>query len=170
MSRTSALVAVIAALLLAACGSDDSSDTSTSKTTSTTAKTAAATTEAAKAKMIAQCHTALDPIVIALRNVDTQLEAADSYPGYSAAVANMRATFRHINFQGTSGSTCLQSVVVPAQRAFNEYIAARTIWSACVKRESCDKAALAPKLAEHRTTASGFLDAASSAFAGVTAT
>jgi hypothetical protein len=155
--------AVLVAAALTACGSDDSGKSSTSDQAaatsgataaapaSTAAPAPAATTAApaattpapapklSKTQVVATCHKTFDPYIAALRKVNKAVAGDPNYKQYSARTKALGARYRTLKTAGIPSTTCQHEVNVTIATAYMQHLTAVNTWTACRKRDNCNR-------------------------------
>jgi hypothetical protein len=182
VSRSAAVIAVLAIFavaVLSACGSSDSGgSTSTADTAAATSSTqaapaAASTTEPAAAPagkhtaaIVAECHKMFDPYTAKLLKLRASVDGTLKYRTFAATTTKLTTAYNAFDEAAVPSPTCQTTVGQPTGGAFLQYALATGTLSTCRKRHSCTsvKAEL-----EHRwTLANVFLTNAREGYTTVT--
>jgi hypothetical protein len=188
VSRSAAVLLVLALLAvtaLAACGSDDPGGSSTAETTAaasaqtssqttpppaatSTETVPAATTPENNAAALAKCHAALDGYVTRLRAIKTTVDGTPTFKTYDSAVKDMVDDYSN-NFTADKipSPSCAKSVAKPVTGAYVKYYVAAQRWTDCRKRQRC--AAVMAQLKKQWKEAGTYLAAVDKGFSSVTA-
>jgi ABC-type branched-subunit amino acid transport system substrate-binding protein len=173
VSRTAAVLAVLAVLVLTACGSNDSGgSTGSGKGAATNpATTAQASKPAASAPanktVVARCHQAFDPFIAELRQINSDVAATPNYTAYSAATRKLKSDYVKFDVAAIPSPSCQSAIGAPAAGAYALHVTASETWAKCTKRQSCS--ATLVKLKQQWRKASRLTEAADKAFDTVTA-
>lgn len=154
--------AIVAALLLSACGGDSSDSTSEVTITgpaSTTAVAERSRPERRTAPGGNLCQSQLGSFVGSLDGLRRRLAVGVTYDQYVAEVRGIRSTYGEIPFERLR-IDCLGAVGTPSEKAFNRYIEGANDWGECVSELGCDTATIEPILQRRWRIASRFLSEA----------
>jgi hypothetical protein len=184
------VLAVLVAAALTACGSDDSGTSSTAdQAAATSAATAAAPASTAapapaattaapaattpapapklsKTQVVATCHKTFDPYISALRKINKDVAGDPNYKQYSARTKALGARYRTLKTAGIPSSTCQHEVNVTIVTAYLTHVGAVKTWTACRKRDDCDRTTTTLK--QSWRAADKATDAAAKGFSHVT--
>jgi hypothetical protein len=165
MSRSVAVIAVLACFavaILTACGSDDSGSSTANNAVATSAETTApaatetpaptaTTTETApaasttspkstdKATVVASCHKVFDPLLAQLHKIEATVDGTPRFVAYRAATNKLLADYRTFKASSIPSTSCLTAVSVPTTQAYLAHLGAANAWLACRKDDKCAK-------------------------------
>lgn len=162
--------ALLAALLLAACGSGSSDSTSVATLTSREGRfhhspphrEEKGGNDAASAKSGRDvpagdlCQSQLGSFVGSMDGLRRRLAVGVTYDQYVAEVRGIRSTYGKIPTDRVQ-IDCLTAVATPGEKAFNRYIEAANDWGECVSELGCGSAEVEPVLQRRWRIASHFL-------------
>ncbi|HET9766298.1 MAG TPA: hypothetical protein VFS60_05600 [Thermoanaerobaculia bacterium] len=160
MPPLGASLAVVAALLLSACGGGDGAATAEGTTAATpeaTVETSAITGDSAGSAQ--PCPAKLYAFADLLERLRRRLAVGLSYEQYGSRVKALRASYGEIPVAHL-GLGCLHTTATPAERAFNHYIDAANDWGECLADAGCSAATIEPVLQRKWRVASRFLSEA----------
>jgi hypothetical protein len=146
-----ALVAIVAALGLGACGSGGAA-TADPGIRSEQPKRPAGRSPAAGPP----CPAKLDAFASSLDRLRRQLAVGLSYEQYAAKIKGLRASYDRIPVDHLTLG-CLATTGSPAERAFDRYVDAANAWGECLADASCTTATIEPVLQRKWRLASHFL-------------
>jgi hypothetical protein len=186
VSRSSAVLLVLAVLVVAvltACGSDDSGGSSTADkaaapsaqtttpaaaTTPPAATTPATATPEKKATVVAKCHAAFDPYLTALHEIQGTVDGTPKFKTYIAAVDQLVDKYsNNINNIKMPSTSCQKAVLLPLTTAYIKYYNMDQKWNACHQRQRC--AAAMADMKKEWEQASTLVKSADKGFSSVTA-
>lgn len=106
------------------------------------------TTDALAAKRVAACHSAIDPLMESLTNLNSDLGVGLTFSAYSTEVAhaNRGDTYAGAHIGG-AGTVCISKIGRPLEAALNDYIKASNTWNQCITDFlSCSNDSIKPTL------------------------
>jgi len=92
--------------------------------------------KAAIAAAQASCHTAYDPLVQSLTDLQSEISVGLNYDEYGDSVRAARVKYGRVDFAGQT-LACTSGVGVPAEKALNRYAEAYNIWNRCQEDVNC---------------------------------
>jgi hypothetical protein len=157
-----ALVAVVAALNLSACGGDDDpatadpAETHSAQSKPQAARPAAPAPRATDPAGAEPCPAELAAFVGSLHRLRRQLAVGLSYEQYAARTKGLRGSYDRIPV-GRLTFGCLTKTGSTAERSLNAYIDAVNAWGQCLADVACTTASIEPVLQRKWRLASRFL-------------
>jgi hypothetical protein len=143
------------ALTISACGSTGSASPGKA-TTTTEAAPAPPHKPQASAK---PCRAQVGDFLASLETLRRKLEVGLSYDDYVAAVGKARAAYDRLPADRLE-IDCLVKAGTPAEKAFNEYIAAANAWGECLSEAGCRAGSIEEQLQGEWRVAAHFLSQA----------
>jgi hypothetical protein len=138
------VLAILVAVVLAACGSDDSGGSSTADNAAATSSTQSAPapaatsepTEAATsedtAAAVAKCHKTYDPVIAQLRKIQSSVSGKPKYRAFTVSVGKLES-FSPV----ADNSSCSKTVGALASASHLQYWSATRTWVGCRKLDTC---------------------------------
>lgn len=154
--------ALVAALLLSACGGEGTETTGEGTITSraiTTTPSESPAPRDGRAPGGERCQSQLGSFVGSLDGLRRRLAVGVTYDQYVAEVRGIRSTYGEIPTEELQ-IDCLTLVATPSEKAFNRYIEGANDWGECVSELGCDTATIEPVLQRRWRVASHFLSEA----------
>jgi hypothetical protein len=140
VSRTRAVLAVIAIVAFAgltACGSDDSGGSDASgQAASTVADTTTKEPNAKATPVVAACHRVFDPYVTELREINN-LAAANQFFDYRAETSKLISAYRKFDPGTVPSPSCQSAVGDPAAEALAVHRSVSKSWTTCIRERAC---------------------------------
>ncbi len=88
--------------------------------------------EERKRQEAAQCGNAFQPLLTALRELDSRLDIGLNYSEYNERVGDVKVVYDQAVGQGEGGGfDCVSSVGLPLENALQQYARASQSWSKC---------------------------------------
>jgi hypothetical protein len=164
--------ALLAMLLLGACGGGGSDPTGAAAVTSRESTTNAQGPSSGGKKdgrpakghtgAAGPCQTQLGSFVASMDSLRRRLAVGLTYDQYVAEVRGIRSIYRKIPTDRVE-IDCLSGVGAPGEKAFNGYIEAANDWGECVSEAGCSSETVEPVLQRRWRIASRFLSEADEA-------
>jgi hypothetical protein len=160
--RLNLACALVAALLLTACGGGDSSSPATDtirESAKNLAVQGSARTRGTPEARGRLCQGQLGSFLGSMDSLRRRLAVGVTYEQYVNEVQGVKATYRDVPTERLQVD-CVSAVGIPAERAFNRYIQAVNEWGDCVSEAGCGSAEVEPALQQRWRAASHFLSEA----------
>jgi hypothetical protein len=149
-------LALLAALVLSACGGSGSS----SETTATgEARVIPAPQSGAATAPDPRCGHQLGGFLDSLDSLRHQLAVGLSYHPYAARVRSLKKAYKELPVEYLS-IDCLLAAGTPSEKALNRYIEAANTWGECLSTPGCTSVSIESKLQQQWGVASHFLNKA----------
>jgi hypothetical protein len=101
--------------------------------------------EARRREAYQACATGVDPLVVSLKQLDTDLGVGLNYSDYGSEVRDANRAYQTVIDGGLAGA-CLSEVGVPLENALNDYISADNTWNNCISNLYCSNNSITPTL------------------------
>lgn len=163
--RATAVAAVLAAAIGAsACGTSGPSAAEKRAEAAKVAKVRQQREQAARRRQALQvarrCDAQLGDLVKAEQELSSRLDVGLNYRDYGDQVGNVSVAYNAVDFKALHDMGCLSAVGLPAEKAFNYFIKAQTVWQDCFDDMYCSTDSIDPKLQNRWVIASRKADEA----------
>lgn len=101
--------------------------------------------EARRREAYQACASGVDPLVVSLKQLDTDLGVGLNYSDYGSEVRDANRAYQTV-VDGGLASGCLNAVGVPLENALNDYISADKTWNNCISDLNCLNDSITPTL------------------------
>jgi hypothetical protein len=158
--------ALVAALLLSACGSSGSDASGATLASGAGRATSAKTPSQPKTQKKPHrppagnlCQSQIGGFIGSMDSLRRRLAVGVTYEQYVDEINGIRSTYRDVP-AGKLQIDCAGPVGVPSEKAFNRYILAANQWGECISEAGCGSAEVEPVLQRQWRIASHFLSEA----------
>ncbi len=107
----------------------------------------------------ARCERQLEGFLSSLEELDSRLNVGLNFNEYSTQVGDIQVEYDRVPFNALDVD-CVGEVGVSAEKAFNAYATAQSVWSDCFDSLSCSNSEIDPELQRQWAKAAGLVAAA----------
>jgi hypothetical protein len=100
------------------------------------------------------CEQQMGDLLESLSELDSRLDVGLNYSEYTNAVGDVRVEYDQVPFDDANDPTCITTVGLPAEAAFNQYVKATRVWNDCFEDFNCSNDSIEPALHRHWEKAS----------------